>query len=227
MNSEKCFFLQYNPINTKNPILPSYSILGRVLDRRHEAKDLGIIISDDLKFHKHIDHICKTTRNEIHRIRRSFVTRNPAFLRGLFTTYVRTHIEYCVNLWNPVHRTDIEKLEKVQNMFTRLLRFSSVMTPHERNECIGITSHEIRRNRGDLIAMYQNIGSDKFFTFKESPNTRTEHSKTIETRRYNTNLKKHSFSMRGVPQWKSLPEEVVSSPNLNIFKSRLDRYLRI
>ena len=43
VNSEKCFFLQYNPINTKNPILPSYSILGRVLDRRHEAKDLGII----------------------------------------------------------------------------------------------------------------------------------------------------------------------------------------
>ena len=85
------------------------------------------------------------------------MTRNPAFLRGLFTTYVRTHIEYCVNLWNPVHRTDIEKLEKVQNMFTRLLRFSSVMTPHERNECIGITSHEIRRNRGDLIAMYQNM----------------------------------------------------------------------
>ena len=36
--------------------------------------------------------------------------------------------------------------------------------------------------------------------------------------------KHHSFQYRIVNPWNSLPSEVVNSPNLNIFKNRLDKH---
>ena len=223
MSREKCFYLQYNPVNTKNPVNPNYLIQGHVLERRSEAKDLGVIISDDLKFHKHIQKVCNATKSEIHRIR-SFVTRIPHFLSNLFKAYVRPHMEYCVNVWNPVYQTDIKKLERVQNQFTRLLKLSPVMTPEQRNERLKITSHETRRSRGDLIATYKTFNDPKLFKIRPSEGTRRRPN-SLETQRYNTNIRKHSFALRPIKDWNNLPEDVVLAEDLNTFKSRLDKHL--
>ena len=115
------------------------------LERRSHAKDLGITISDDLKFHKHTQNICNKTKGEIGRIRRSFVTRTPCFLTNLYKTYVRPHLEFCSTVWNPVYQMDIDRIEKVQDKFTRLLKYSRVMTPAERNSYLNISTHQERR----------------------------------------------------------------------------------
>ena len=44
-------------------------------------------------------------------------------------------------VWNHVHDIDIDKIEKIQNKFTRLLNFSSFRTPEKRNRIIRIISH--------------------------------------------------------------------------------------
>ena len=80
----------------------------------------------------------------------------------MFTMYVRPHLEYCVQVWNPEYIGDKLRMEKVQNRFTRLLRQGRVMSPRERNEVLGITSHEVRRLRGDLIYIYKMFDSDLF-----------------------------------------------------------------
>ena len=226
LSMEKCFFLQYNGRNVKNPVIPTYQINGHTLERKHEAVDLGITITDDLKFHQHIDKVSKSTRSEIGRIRRSFVTRRPNFLQDLFKTYVRPNIEYCVNVWNPCYKTDIDKLERVQNRFTRLLKFSSVMTPAERNNCIKISTHEKRRERGDLIGIFKFMDSTDLLKKKTTGSSRTNHTRSLELQRYNTNVRKHSFAIRSIHLWNQLPEEVVLSKSLNEFKTKLDKHIR-
>ena len=145
MSTEKCFFLHFIPRNSKNSITPIYKMNNEELERRSHAKDLGITISDDLKFHKHTQNICNKTKGEIGRIRRSFVTRSPCFLTNLYKTYVSPHLEFCSTVWNPVYQMDIDRIEKVQNKFTRLLKYSRVMTPAERNSYLNISTHQERR----------------------------------------------------------------------------------
>ena len=94
---------------------------------------------------------------QINRIRRTFVSRSPSFLSEIYKQYVRPHLEYCVEVWNPRYQGDINRMEKVQNNMTRLLFNGRKMT-HElrnRNETLKITSHQNRRLRGDLIYIYK------------------------------------------------------------------------
>ena len=65
--------------------------------------------------------------------------------------YERPHLEYAEEAWNPKSVGDIQKMEKVQNKMTKLIPTGRSLTPEERNRVFGLTSHEKRRHRGDLI----------------------------------------------------------------------------
>ena len=221
LNAEKCFFLHYVPQN-QNKMYPSYFLEGVALARRENASDLGVIIEDDFKFHAQVSAACKKATTQINTIRRTFMSRNPKFLESMFKTYVRPHLEYCVQVWNPVHVGDIMRMEKVQNRFTRLLPQSRVMTHQERNQCLNISSHESRRLRGDLTYMYKMYDSQ---LFTPSAETRTRgHSKKLKVERTHNNIRKHSFATRNVNAWNDLPENVVCADTLDMFKARLDAH---
>ena len=223
MNVRKCLYIHYVPINSKKNDIPNYKMEDIELDRKKQAKDLGVIISDNLKFHEHVNQICSKTRGEIGRVRRSFVSRSPQFLRNLFKTYVRPHLEHCANVWNPMNQTDIQKIEKTQNAFTRLLKHGNVMTPEQRNAYLNITTHEERRNRGDLITTYKNIHNAKLFKLRTRDGARGN-SKHIEKQYCRTNLRQHSFTQRVVDRWNNLPEEVVNAESLTQFKIEMERH---
>ena len=133
-------------------------------------------------------------------------------------------MEYCISVWNPVYSGDVDALEKVQNRFTRLLRYGFTMTPSERNRTLGITDHKTRRSRGDLIAVYKLFDSGELFDSSNNERTRG-HSKKIRVEASNNNIRYHSFAVRTINAWNALPEEVVSATTLNSFKSRLDAHM--
>ena len=195
LNPNKCFQIQYNPRSQARTFIPEYFIENHKLEQRANAKDLGVTISADLKFHKHVDNICSRANQEIGRIRRSFKSRSPQFLSNMYKLYVRPHIEYAVELWNPVYAGDVQKLEKVQNKMTRLLNHGSFMAPEERNTMLGIESHENRRRRGDLIVMFNHIDNNSFFNLRE-PSGRRGHSKTVIVPCPRNVLRSHSFACR-------------------------------
>ena len=61
-----------------------------------------------------------------------------------------------------------------------------------------------------------------FETHKKS-NTRG-HSRKLIKHRSRLNIRSTFFSKRVVSDWNSLPESVVSAPNMNTFKNRLDAH---
>ena len=47
----------------------------------------------------------------------------------------------------------------------------------------------------------------------------------LKHRKFQLNTRKHFFTLRVTEPWNRLPREVVASPSLEIFKTRLDKVL--
>ena len=88
LNPEKCLFLHHSAQGLRHPMNPMYKINSHTLKREKQAKDLGVIITDDLKINTHIDTVNKKFNSEIGRIKRAFKCTKHKFISDIYTSYV-------------------------------------------------------------------------------------------------------------------------------------------
>ena len=209
LNTSKCFLIQYIQKN-QNAEYPTFHLNGVRINARQSISDLGIIISEGLKFNQQVAAASKKAHREIGYIKRSFISRSPQFLSNMFKLFVPPHLEYCVQLWNPVYICENSLMEKVQNRFTKLFRQGSVHSPTMRNAALEIWTHEVGKVRGDLIYMHKLSAETNFFQQNSSSRTR-ENSRKIYLPMIQNNTRRHSFVMRRVGKWNTQPNCVVES----------------
>ena len=97
-------------------------------------------------------------------------------------------------------------------------------------EC-GLTTLETRRLRGDQIEVfkisngYENIDRNMFFSLKKDSRTRGHEVKLVKDQ-CRLDIRKHSFSQRTINEWNKLSTDCVTASSVNMFKNKVDTYLR-
>jgi hypothetical protein len=222
MSLEKCSILHLGNNNPKMAV----SIDGFNLPTVEIVKDLGVFMSNDMKFSHHVHIIyCKAVQKS-NLIYKSFISREIKFLVSMFKTYVRCIVENNTSVWSPYLLSDINKIERVQRKFTKRIPGFSNICYEERLNILCLTTLELRRLHFDLILVYKiinklvDIDFDTFFQFSNS-NTRGNSLKLFLPRTNKTFVQK-AFSSRVIEPWNSLPDSLVLSP-LFSFKNGLKR----
>ena len=85
----------------KNNCKCQYSLGGKVLDDVQEERDLGVIVSADLKVSQQCAKVVKTANKVLGMISRTLTLRTKDVILRLYKSLVRPHLEYCIQAWRP------------------------------------------------------------------------------------------------------------------------------
>ena len=113
-NGKKFQVLRYGPNeDLKNRTMYFTENMENVIEQFPELRDLGIILSDDAKFTKHVDKVVKTVRQKAGWIMRTFLTRQTDVMKQLWKTLLQPHIDFCSQLYKPGQAQDLLRIEKL------------------------------------------------------------------------------------------------------------------
>ena len=165
-------------------------------------------------------------------MRRTITPRNSELFSELYKSLVIPILEYCSQVWCPHLKKDLNILEKVQFRAFKcaLGKFGCDVlqkTPH------GLKWPTLQQRRlfSSLTECYKTINSlngldpSKFFTFaRVCQPLKANHRfklKSVSATLNSFNI----FFIRIIDIWNNLPKEIADVANLNIFTSKLRRYL--
>ena len=114
-------------------------------------------MSNKLKWADYIQSAVSKANWEIGIIRNSFKSFDFISLRLLYCSLVRPILDHAVSVWNRYLKKDINLLERVQRRATKLTEELKNLPYEARLEKLEPTTHEKRRERGDLIQIYKII----------------------------------------------------------------------
>ena len=100
--------------HAKNPPRLSISVDGPTITCVQQTKYLGVTISADLTWSKHIDHTCKSAKHHLGMIHRKFHQSSPQVRSKLYSSVILPKLEYCCSVWDPHQRKCIDKLDSDQ-----------------------------------------------------------------------------------------------------------------
>ena len=224
-NLDKCKIMHIGHKN-KNE---KYELLGKEIESVQQEKDLGVVITNDLKSSNQCIEAVKKAQKLLGYIKRQFRTRNKETILTLYNALVRPHLEYAVQFWSPSLRKDIERLEAVQARATKLIPSIRHLGYVRRLERLNLYSLEKRRLRGQLIETFKmlkgvnNIDYRHLCTF--SNNRTRSNGWKLELKRFNTSQCGNFFTYKIAPIWNRLPAEAVNSASVEHFKIELDKVI--
>ena len=228
-NKAKCFTMRIT--HKRKPILNQYTMGGHILEEVKSHPYLGVELSSDMSWNKHINQISTKANIILGLLRRNLSCCDGSTKSIAYSALVRPLLEYCHTIWDPHQQSNKDTIEKVQRRAARFVsndysRKSSVTKMLTQLEWDTL---ETRRTRARLRLIYKEthglIPSNITHLISNNqlrPETRLNTGKFIFKHIFaNKNCYQKSLYPKTLPVWNLLPETIRCAPTLQTFKDRL------
>ena len=155
-NTEKCKVLTVT--RKRKPIEFPYRMYGNELSSCKAEKDLGLLVSSDLKWGPHILKMVAKANKMLGLLKRTcFEITNTQVRRTLYLTLVKTQLTYGCEVWCPSSRQLSIKIEGVQRRATMwiLMKKRGELSYVERLKKLNLVPLVYDREQKDLIFYYK------------------------------------------------------------------------
>ncbi len=212
------------------------------------TKDLGITVSDDVRWGKHIAEITAKANRTLGLIKRSCRDFEDQTVRKLlYLTLVRPQLEFSSELWSPSEVKYQLMLEAVQRRATKFILNYPDIGYKERLIKLNLLPLDVRRSMKDLLFFHKcrtgllDIHLDihveqvywiyildilldiDYVQSRLAPryNIRSHDVNNFTEFKCRTEYFKNSYFPRSVTMWNSLDSDLKAIDSFSIFKSRL------
>ena len=203
---------------------------GHQIEEVITFKYLGVWISSDLSWTKHIEITCSKARRVLGYMYRTFAPYcEPDTIISLYKSQVLPILDYASVVWEPHLKKDKLLLEAVQLQATRMASRQWKENGVSLNQRFELPTLE---NRRKYLLTYKFLSGytycpTGYFVQHPNPNPRLFHSKYIVQPFAKTEAYYHPFFIDSVRLWNSLPNSIVNSPSVLSFKTGIRLYLSI
>ena len=219
LNPDKTKLLTIGNCKVRN----DYVLNGNVIERVSFMNDVGVIVQSDLKFTRHCANVVKKAYFIIRNIFTAMKHHNHDFYKKMYICYVRPVLEYASQVWSPVLKGNIDRIEKVQRYFTRRI-VNLNMSYFERLEFLNIQCLEHRRLKADLILFFKKVKVVTIINVEDSykfVNSVRGHNLHLYKYFCRTDKRKHFWINRIVNNWNDLNADIINSVTVISFKRRI------
>ncbi len=210
----------------------------RIAENEH-VRDLGVTISCDGTFKKHITNTIDSANNLCGWILRTFKTRQATPMLTLWKSMVLSKLDYCSQLWSPISKGDIQALESVQRSFIRKIEGVQHLGYWDQLKKLKLYSLQRRRERYMIIYVWRvlegqvpNIGSAADDGLRSTDHIRRGRMCVVQpvSNRSTSAVKQQRYAslrIHGARLFNSLPSHIRNLTNctVDVLKKVLDRHL--
>ncbi len=228
----KCKVMSISRCRSKH--IYNYCLDGVLLERVDNFTDLGVTVSADLSYHKHVKTKVNKANSIVGLIKRT--TSNlaaPEVMVKLFETLVRSHLEYCSQAWSPHNKRDIVLIERVQRGFTKAVLHNMDLSYKERLLHLGLLPLSYRREICDLLFFFKCINGlydvdvNTSIRVRSNDRLRSGNAGLIFTQiACNTETFQSSYIPRTIRLWNSLPRDIRQCSDFIQFRKKVKLFYK-
>ena len=148
LNEKKTKNMIFN-FSTNKQFCTDIRVNGEVIETVKEARLLGTIISNDLKWEANTQFLVKDSNKRLRLLHNAYkFTRNKQHLKQIYMLNVRCKLEQAAPVWHhSITKSEISALERVQRSACRIIFGNSYKSYEDSLEILKLDSLETRRDK--------------------------------------------------------------------------------